>query len=86
MGSYRIEWKRSALRELRQISNEVIPRIIHSVEQLSSDPFPTGVRKIAGAEHTYRIRIGDYRVIYSVIEDHLLIEIVRVGHRKDVYR
>jgi mRNA interferase RelE/StbE len=86
MGGYQIEWKRSALKELGRTSDETIARIVHAVEDLSREPFPTGVRKLTSAEHTYRIRVGDYRVIYTVQENRLIIEIVRVGHRKDVYR
>jgi len=49
------------------------------------NPFPIGVRKFVGSEHTYRIREGDYRVIYTITASTLVIEIIRVGHRKDVY-
>jgi mRNA interferase RelE/StbE len=86
MGYYQIEWKRSAVKELKKTPKETINRVVKAVEQLKIDPFPAGVRKLTGSECTYRIRVGDYRVIYSVYEDRLLIEIVRVGHRKDVYR
>ena len=86
MGSYQIEWKPSALKELRGFQKEAVRRIILTVEKLADNPFPSGVRKLVGSEYTYRVRIGDYRVIYSVYEQRLLIEIVRVGHRKDVYR
>ena len=86
MASYQIEWKRSALKELKKTPKETVIRIVQAIELLAFDPFPTGTRKLSGAESSYRIRVGDYRVIYSVHEEQLLIEIVRVGHRKDVYR
>ncbi len=86
MGTYRIEWKLSALRELKRLDRQVVPRIVTAVEALSSDPFPRGVKKLHGGEMTYRIRIGDYRVIYEVIADRVLVEIARVRHRKDAYR
>jgi len=86
MASYRIEWKRSALKELRRLPNELIRRVVNSVEDLSTNPFPHGFRKLYGGRSSYRIRLGDYRVIYSVWESLLLIEIVKVGHRKDVYK
>jgi mRNA interferase RelE/StbE len=85
MDSYRIEWKRSATQELRRLPREMVGRILKAVEQLATDPYPSGVRKLAGSEHTYRIRVGDYRVIYSILASALLIEIIRVGHRRDVY-
>lgn len=85
MGSYKIEWKRSAARELRKLPREAVSRILQAVEELSADPYPTGVRKLVGSEQTYRIRVGDYRVVYSVFSSTLIIQIIRVGHRKDVY-
>jgi mRNA interferase RelE/StbE len=63
----------------------MVGRILEAVEQLSTDPYPSGVRKLVGSEHTYRIRVGDYRIIYSILASALLIEIIRVGHRRDVY-
>ncbi len=86
MATYRIEWKRSAEKELRKLSRDVIPRIIAAVADLSANPTPEGVRKLAGSESSYRIRVGDYRIVYSVFHDVLVVEIVRVGHRKEVYR
>jgi mRNA interferase RelE/StbE len=85
MDSYRIEWKRSATQELRRLPREIVGRILKAVEQLSTDPYPSGVRKLVGSEHTYRIPVGDYRIIYSILASALLIEIIRVGHRRDVY-
>jgi mRNA interferase RelE/StbE len=86
MVSYKIEWKRSASRELRNLPKDVIAEIVARVTRLGEDPFPSGVKKLAGAEHTYRIRSGSYRVIYSVLKDNLLIEIVKVGHRQSIYK
>lgn len=85
MDSYEIEWKRSAVKELKQLPKEIIVRILQAVESLANDPFPAGVKKLVGSKHTYRIREGDYRVIYDVLSNTLVIEIIRVGHRKDVY-
>ena len=85
MASYKIEWKRSAVKELRNLPNDAIERILKAVEQLSVNPYPAGVRKLVGSEHTYRIRQGDYRIIYTITASSLIVEIIRVGHRKDVY-
>ena len=52
---------------------------------VSANPFPQGVEKLSGAEHSYRIRLGDYRVVYNVFREWKLVEIQRVRHRKDVY-
>jgi len=86
MAIYEIQWKPSAVKELKKIDSKTVPRIIKVVESLSSNPFPSGVRKLYSSEHAYRIRVGDYRVIYTVFERRLVIEVVRVRHRKDVYR
>ena len=85
MGSYRIEWKRSATKELKKLPKDAVLRLLQAVEQLSADPYPTGVRKLAGSKHSYRKREGTYRIIYNVVARTLVIEIVRIGHRKDVY-
>ena len=86
MVSYRIEWKHSAKKDLRWLPNKVVNSIIVAVEQLSDNPYPIGSRKIMGTEHAYRQRIGDYRIVYSIKKSHLVIEIVCVAHRKDVYK
>jgi mRNA interferase RelE/StbE len=86
MGSFRIEWKASAYKELRKLEKSVLPRIHEAVQLLATNPYPQGCRKLQGCESVYRIRVGDYRVIYEVVEQRLVIEIVRVRHRKDVYR
>jgi len=86
MESYKIKWKKSAYKELRNIHKEYIPKIIDSVEKLSLNPFPSGVKKLSGSEKTYRIRVGDYRIIYEIEEQRLIIQIIRVRHRKDVYK
>ena len=86
MGTYQIEWKKSALRELKRLDREVVPRIVAAVDSLSSQPLPSGVTKLQGSQRTYRIRVGDYRVIYELYESRLVVEIVRVRHRRDAYR
>ena len=86
MASYRIEWKSSAVKELRNIPQASVVRILAAVESLKENPFPHGSKKLTGGRSSYRIREGVYRIIYSVHSDVLLIEIVKVGHRKDVYK
>lgn len=86
MASYRIEWKASAGRELKRLDRSVVPRIVEAVGGLAQNPFPPGCRKLQGSENTYRIRVGDYRVVYEIEEERLGVQIVRVRHRKDAYR
>ena len=86
MESYKIKWKKSAFKELRNIHDKYIPKIIDSVENLSANPFPSGVKKLSGSKKTFRIKVGNYRIIYEIEKQKLIIQIVRVRHRKDVYK
>lgn len=86
MDSYRIEWKKSAVKELKRIDKSDIPAILEGVIKIQENPFSSDIRKLTGSEHTFRKRIGNYRIIYSISNKEQLIEIVRVRHRKDVYR
>lgn len=86
MEPYRIEWRKSTKKDLRRIAKGEVTKIILAVSNLAEDPHPHGCSKIQGSELAYRIRIGDYRVIYEVFENRIIIEIVRVSHRRDVYR
>jgi mRNA interferase RelE/StbE len=63
-----------------------VDRVVEAVEDLAENPFPHGVDKLSGSQHAYRIRLGDYRVVYEVVTELNLIEIQRVRHRKDVYK
>lgn len=86
MDTYQIDWKSSALRELKKLDRQIVPTIVSAVGALSANPFPSGVKKLHGGESTYRIRVGNYRVVYEVFSNRLVIEISRVRHRKDVYK
>ncbi len=61
-------------------------QILKRIETLKKDPRPEGVTKLQGMDNAYRIRQGDYRIIYQIIDNNLIIEIVTIGHRSDVYR
>jgi len=86
MVSYKVVWRTSAERELRKLPREVIVSMVDIAAALANDPFPHGAVKLAGAEHTWRVRSGNYRLIYSVAGGALVVEIVRAGHRREVYR
>jgi mRNA interferase RelE/StbE len=86
MDSYRVEVAKSATKDLRGIDKKWISKIVAAIEQLASDPRPSGCKKLVGSEHTYRIRVSDYRVIYDIQDDRLIILIVKIRHRRDVYR
>ena len=84
--AFRIEWKKSTRKDLRKLPTSVANRLVGAVEDLAENPFPHGVEKLSGSEHAYRIRLGDYRIVYEVVAESKLVEIQRVRHRKDVYR
>ena len=84
-GAYRLLLKKSAERELRKIPKADLQRITEQINELAAAPRPSGSEKLAG-QGSYRIRQGDYRVVYTVDDDQKLIEIVKIGHRREVYR
>ena len=86
MASFSLQWRASTKKDLRGIPREDISRIVAAVAKLADDQLPHGSQKLAGSERTYRIRVGDYRVVYELLRDAKLVEIQRVRHRKDVYR
>jgi len=86
MAAYKIEWKRSAKKEIEKLPRQIVARIVRAITKLENNPHPDGAHKLAGSEQTYRIRVGDYRVLYSLYGDQLMVEIIRVKHRKDVYK
>jgi mRNA interferase RelE/StbE len=86
MASFSIQWRRSTTKDLRKLPTREVERIVSEVEALAEEPFPHGSEKLTGADHSYRIRVGDYRVVYEVLRQSKVVEIQRVRHRKDVYR
>ncbi len=86
MASYTIEWRRSTKKDLRKIPPSEVRKIIDQVGSLAENPYPTGTTKLSGSDNAFRIRVGDYRILYEVFEDVLIVEVIRVAHRKDVYR
>lgn len=83
---YRISFTSAAARDIRSLPHEVARRVVRAIEKLAENPRPNGVRKLEGSDPLYRIRVGDYRVIYDVRDDEIVVVVVRVRHRKDVYR
>ena len=85
MARFEVRIKRSAAKELLRIPRADNRRIVARIHGLADDPRPEGCEKLAGQE-SYRIRQGDYRIVYTIDDAHLIVEVVRVGHRRDVYR
>jgi len=81
-----IQVKASVERDIAALPRDVIPRILQSIETLSEAPLPFGVRKLSGAEHLYRIRVGDYQIVYAVNHAEQEVIILYVRHRRSAYR
>ncbi|MEC4813850.1 MAG: type II toxin-antitoxin system RelE/ParE family toxin [Scytonema sp. PMC 1069.18] len=82
---YQVELSPSAKKQLRKLSADIRERILVKLEDLAQNPRPDGVKKLE-SESLYRVRVGSYRIIYEIKDDVLLVTIVRVGHRRDVYK
>ncbi len=86
MASYEIEITRTAEKQLKKLPREDQERVVAAVLRLADEPRPRGSRKLAGYDDIFRIRVGTYRVLYSVSSGRLVIIILKIGHRRDVYR
>lgn len=83
---YTVEFTRKAARQFKKLSKNIQVRISSQIDKLSFDPRLPGSKKLTGQEEIYRIRVGDYRVLYKIEEDKLVILVVEVGHRREIYR
>jgi len=82
---YQLEYLPAARKSIERLPRNIQKRIVNRIEALSSNPRPPGCTKLSGQE-AYRLRVGDYRVIYTVFDDRLIVVVIDVGHRRDVYR
>lgn len=85
MANYKLVFKKSVSKDLRPIPNKDRARILQLMEQLQENPRPVGSEKLSGQER-YRIRQGVYRIMYEVVDELLIVTVVKVGHRKHVYK
>lgn len=85
MAAYEIFFKESVWKELKNVPKNDLKRILSRVEKLGDDPRPMGCEKLTGHE-LYRVRQGNYRIVYSIQDYELTIWVIKVGHRKNVYR
>ncbi len=86
MADYTVVFARSARKELQSLDPQVARRILKNIEALVGDPRPSGVVKLEGAQDLWRIRVGDWRVIYRVSDPEKLVDVIAVRHRRDAYR
>jgi len=82
---YRIELAPAARRQFKKLPKDIKKKIAKAIDKLETNPYPNGVKKLSNEDNLYRIRVGDYRIVYHISNDELLILIVRVRHRKDIY-
>jgi mRNA interferase RelE/StbE len=85
MAKFKIEIKKSAVKELNNLPANDLKRIIQKIQNLAYNPRPPSCKKLTG-EEKYRIRSGNYRILFIIEDDILIIYIVKIGHRRDVYR
>lgn len=85
MASYKLAFRKSVAKDLRELPRKDLSRILKRIEALATDPRPQGSEKLS-AQERYRIRQGDYRVVYEVQDEAAAVLVVRVGHRREVYR
>ena len=86
MASFRLEWRRSAAKELRRLPASEVSRIVDAANELTHNPRPAGCVKLSGSACSLHLRGGDSRHLSDIYDDRLVIEVIKVGHRKDVYR
>ncbi|MBD2597605.1 type II toxin-antitoxin system RelE/ParE family toxin [Nostoc spongiaeforme FACHB-130] len=84
--TYEVKFTKSARKGFKKLSPEVQERIQIKIDELAIEPRPNGVKKLKGEENLYRIRVSDYRVIYEIFDDVLLVSVVEVGHRSNIYK
>ena len=83
---YRVLLERGAEKDLARLSSEIHDRVIAAIRALATNPRPSGCRKLAGSKNDWRIRVGDYRVVYEIADQVRIVRVNRVRHRRDVYR
>lgn len=84
--AYRVRIERSAERDLKKLSIEDLRRVASHIRALGDTPRPVGCRKLTGSEDEWRLRVGDYRIIYAVNDEAKVVQIMRVRHRREAYR
>ena len=83
---YTIEFRPSARKALSTLPTQIGARLAPKIDALADNPRPAGCVKLAGQENLYRIRVGDYRIVYQIQDNRLIVVVILVAHRRDVYR
>ena len=85
MANYKIFFKPSAVKELEKIPSKVLRKVVEKIKGLTLDPRPPGCEKLSG-EEKFRIRQGNYRIVYTIEDEKLIVIVVKIGYRRDVYK
>ena len=86
MPQYLVEFRRSAEKDLRRLNSSIQARVLRVIEALASNPRPNGCHKLVDSNNAYRVRVGDYRIIYTISDAVLIVAIESIRHRREVYR
>ncbi len=86
MEKYKIEFLKIAKKELAKLPRDIQERIAQKINALKANPYPTDVKQLKNGDGRLRIRVGDYRIIYKIEKDKLVILVVKIGHRSEIYR
>ena len=84
--NYTVEISSLATRQIKKLPSEIQIQVLAQIEALAQQPRPDGVTKMKGEENTYRLRVKKYRIVYEILDEQLIVLIVKVGHRREVYR
>lgn len=83
---YRIEFRPAAYREFKKLNRDIQERVAGKIDSLAGNPRPRHSEKLTGGKNRYRLRTGDYRIVYEIRDERLIVLVVRVAHRREVYR
>jgi len=83
---FAIGFRPAAARQFKKLPRDARQRLGEEIEKLAENPRPSGVKKMAGEENLWRVRVGDYRLVYEIYDSRLIVVIITIGHRRDVYR
>ena len=84
--TYAIEIKPRAQKELAKLPRSIADKVVKNIRTLANDPRPNGCKKLVGTDYAYRIRINNYRVVYSIFDQQLVIQVIKIAHRKQAYK
>lgn len=84
--AYTVQIAPAAERQLAKLDRPIRARLAEAIDKLAANPRPAGVKKLVGEENAWRIRVGDYRIVYEIHDRRLVVLIIGIGHRGDVYR